>query len=275
MNRPRDEESLLEVRSFGELSNPALIYLPGVHGDRTLFTSFRELAKRDFYIIEITYPRTLNWSMEDYGREVAAGISRLGLNKGWILAESYGSQVAWAWLKLAQETTPSFRFEGLILAGGFVRYPFPWMVRATGVFFDVAPWWLWKILFWIYARYSGFRHRHAPESAGSAREFVARRTKLDIAAMRHRLRLIANYDPRDIARRVPCPVFLLAGFIDPVVPAWPVLRWLRRNCPSFKDRRIIWPADHNVLGTEPAKSLAQMKCWIHSSSEDIADSGAL
>jgi pimeloyl-ACP methyl ester carboxylesterase len=258
-------ETALEVRVHGDRSKPCLIYLPGVHGDWTLFTSFRELAKEDFFVVEISYPRTLKWSMEDYGRAVAAAVEQLGISRAWVLAESYSSQVAWAWLKLAQSGATPFRFEGLILAGGFVRYPFPWLVRAAGKFFDVAPWRLWKILFCFYIWYSSFRHRNAPESASSAHEFVARRTKLDIAAMRHRLRLIYEYDPREIAAAATCPIYLLAGMIDPVVATWPVLRWLRKHCPAVRAHRIIWPADHNVLGTEPGKSLAQIAAWVQSS----------
>jgi pimeloyl-ACP methyl ester carboxylesterase len=96
---------------------------------------------------------------------------------------------------------------------------------------------------------------------GTVHEFIARRTASDIAAMRHRLRLIAQYDPRSIVARSACPIYLLAGVIDPIVPTWPVLRWLRKNCPTFQTHRIIWPADHNVLGTEPAKSLEQICRW--------------
>ena len=117
-------------------------------------------------------------------------------------------------------------------------------------------------MFWIYGRYSRFRHRHAPANLESVRELVARRTPLDIAAMRHRLRLIAEYDPREIATIVPCPVYLLAGFIDPIVPTWPVLKWLRKGCPMFRESRIIWPADHNVLGTEPGKAVEQIVLWV-------------
>ena len=145
-----------------------------------------------------------------------------------------------------------------------MRYPYPMLVRLAGLFVDVAPWQLWKFLFWIYVRYSGFRYRNAPGSANSAREFVERRNPLDIAAIRHRLRLIADYDPREIAANAHCPIFLLAGFIDPVVLTLPVLRWLRTRCSMFKTHRIIWPADHNVLGTEPAKSAEQIAKWISS-----------
>jgi pimeloyl-ACP methyl ester carboxylesterase len=256
------EESELQIKLDGDRSNPCLIYLPGVHGDWTLFTSFRDLAKENFFVVQITYPRTLTWTMEEYGKAVARAVEQLGIGSGWVLAESFSSQVAWAWLQQSQENAGTFRFLGIILAGGFVRYPIPWLVRGVGRFFDLAPWRLWKVLFWIYVRYSSFRHRNAPASAATVDEFMARRTRLDIAAMRHRLSLIAQYDPRAVASRVPCPVYLLAGTIDPIVPTWPVLSWLRKNCPSLKARRIIWPADHNVLGTEPAKSLEQIKRWL-------------
>ena len=263
MNAP--EKTELTIRLDGDRSNPCLIYLPGVHGDWTLLTSFRDLAKEKFFVVQATYPRTLRWTIADYGREVSAAMERLGIRSGWVLAESFSSQVAWAWVKQAREKPDPFRFEGIILAGGFVKYPIPWLVRIVGAFFELAPWWLWKLLFWNYALYSTFRLRNAPASAGTVNEFIARRTKLDIAAMRHRLRLIEQYDPRAIAAEVPCPVYLLAGVIDPVVLTWPVLRWLRKNSPAFKAHRLIWPADHNVLGTEPMKSFDQIVRWIRPS----------
>ena len=140
MNAP--EETELTTRLDGDRSNPCLIYLPGVHGDWTLLTSFRDLAKERFFVVQVTYPRTLNWTMLDYGREVSLAMERLEIQSGWVLAESFSSQVAWAWLKHAREKPDPFRFEGIILAGGFVRYPFPSLVRIVGAFFERVPWWL-------------------------------------------------------------------------------------------------------------------------------------
>jgi pimeloyl-ACP methyl ester carboxylesterase len=255
-------ESEIEIKIDGDCSNPHLIYLPGVHGDWTLLTSFRDFAKEQFCLVQVTYPRTLTWTMDDYGRAVAEELERHGIRGGWVLAESFSSQVAWAWLNRVQQGASSFEFLGIILAGGFVRYPLPGLVHLTGQFFQLAPWCLWKALFWVYIRYSGFRHRNAIASADTVHEFIARRSKPDIAAMRHRLRLIAEYDPRPIAAKATCPIYLLAGNIDPVVFTWPVLRWLRKNCSTFKEHRIVWPADHNVLGTEPKKSLQQIAAWV-------------
>ena len=117
-------------------------------------------------------------------------------------------------------------------------------------------------MFAVYLGYSGFRLRNAGASGNNAKEFIARRTPLDIAAMQARVRLIAGADFCGVAERASCPVFLLAGVIDPVVATWPVLRWLRKDCPAFKGHRIIWPADHTVLATEQAKSVEQIEKWI-------------
>jgi hypothetical protein len=247
-------------RFYPNPGKPVLIYLPGVHGDWTLFSSFRALGVREFQIVEFTYPRTLTWSLAEYAQFVLRELERHHIESGWVLAESYSSQVAWAMLEQGNDL--GFRVEGIILAGGFARYPIRSLARAAALALKVLPGRFWRFLFWAYARYARFRHRHAPESREAVEEFVRRRTPLDIAAMRHRIELIVGNDPRAIVSGAHCPVYLLAGWIDPVVVTWPVLAWLRRNCPQFRGSRLIWPADHNVLGTEPAKALAQITVWI-------------
>jgi pimeloyl-ACP methyl ester carboxylesterase len=238
---------------------PVLIYLPGVHGDSTLFTSFRIKAAHELEVVEFVYPRN-TWSLDDYASFVFAELQRHGVKHGWLLAESYSSQVAWAML----QRTPKqdFVIEGIILAGGFVRYPIRLLAASTASLMEIVPHAIWKFLFSIYGRYAQFRHRRAPETKAAVEEFIRRRTRDDLAAMVHRIRLIVKNDPSEIARGASCPIYLLAGAIDPVVFAWPVLQWLRHNCPGFSGRRFIWPADHNVLGTEPKKALAQIVAWI-------------
>lgn len=257
-----EEEHQIQLRIDGDATLPALIYLPGIHGDWTLLSGFRELARQKFRLVQFVYPRTLSWSLEDYAVEVDQHVKAAGLSEGWVLAESYSSQVAWHWLKMAQEGRTHFRFQGIILAGGFVRYPIRFNLACARTFFRMAPWWLWRVMFKAYLGYSGFRHRNAAAAGNCAREFIERRTRLDIAAMEARLKLIAEADPGAIANKADCPIYQLAGVIDPVVPPAPVTRWLRKNCAAFKGHRIIWPADHNVLGTEPAKALRQIEEWI-------------
>jgi pimeloyl-ACP methyl ester carboxylesterase len=259
------DETELQIRIDGEATSPTLIYLPGLHGDWTLLPGFRELAKTKFRLVQFTYPRTVTWSLDDYAQAVDQQLKTAGIRSGWILAESFSSQVAWAWLKRTKDRSSDFTFDGIILAGGFVRYPAPVSLAAARLFFAATPWWLWRQLFNAYLAYSGFRHRNAGPAGNCAREFIARRTPQDIHAMQARLKLIASADFREIARKVTGPIFQLAGIIDPVVPPALVARWLRRNCPTFRGTRVIWPADHNVLGTEPAQALAQIEHWISAS----------
>ena len=89
-----DEKVL--VRVHGSPALPTLIYLPGMHGDWTLVTSFRHELTGKVRFAEMSYPRTTTWSLEDYAREVEASLLSAGVREGWLVGESFGSQPAWA-----------------------------------------------------------------------------------------------------------------------------------------------------------------------------------
>jgi pimeloyl-ACP methyl ester carboxylesterase len=247
----------LEMRTYGHPSQPTLIYLPGLHGDWTLVASFRKALAGRVRFVETTYPRTLTWSLDDYAAAVEAALAGRGINRGWLLGESFSSQVVWPLISRKR-----FEAQGVVLAGGFVRHPLQWGVRlAERLAGAVSLTLLTRILFG-YAKIARYRYRYAPETLASIREFVARRTELDRQAAKHRLRLVAQSDPRPIARRPGMPVYALTGLLDPIVP-WPwVRRWLRRNCPRLREYRILWRADHNVLGTAPQAAADQVVKWI-------------
>jgi pimeloyl-ACP methyl ester carboxylesterase len=255
----------LELRIHGDQSLPALVYLPGLHGDWTLVTSFRAAVTGKVRFIEVTYPRTTEWSLDDYARHIHSALASRGIARGWLLAESFGSQVAWAMLGRAGG---GFEAEGLVLAGGFVRHPTIWGVWLARFMTAHYPDWSLRLLLAVYALYAGFRHRHAPETRGCIAEFVARRRHpLDRPAIVHRLELIARNDPRPIAGRTRLPVFSLVGLIDPIVPALPVWLWCRRRCPGYRASRLIWRADHNVLGTAPDQSAHHVLRWMQDGQE--------
>jgi pimeloyl-ACP methyl ester carboxylesterase len=122
---------------------------------------------------------------------------------------------------------------------------------------------LYRNLLRVYAAYARVRHRHAPETRAGVAEFVARRTPADRAAIGSRYPLIAAADLRPVARELRRPVYALAGWLDPIVP-WPLVHpWLRRHVPGFRARRLIFPADHNVLGTAPRESAEQVWQWMN------------
>jgi pimeloyl-ACP methyl ester carboxylesterase len=296
----------LQLRIHGDRSLPTLIYLPGLHGDWTLVGGFLQALDGRARFVEITYPRTLVWTLDDYAAAIEAALAQNGIASGWLVGESFGSQPLWALVERAlvrsksnedrssragvasalrddfssrrlDSTTiqngpsgdPSrltaegtFRIEGVILAGGFVKHPMRWAVRLaerlTGRISNAL--FIWIIF--SYAKIAKFRFRHSPGVLARIDEFVVRRTVLDRRAAQHRLHLIAGFDPRPIARQTELPVFCLSGILDPIVP-WPLVRrWLKQNCPALRDYKIIRNADHNVLGTAPRQSARQVLEWV-------------
>ncbi|MGO8927584.1 MAG: alpha/beta fold hydrolase [Limisphaerales bacterium] len=247
----------LELRVHGDAALPTLVYLPGLHGDWTLVGSFRRALGGQVRFVEVTYPRTLTWSLEDYAQGVETALAEQGIVRGWLLGESFSSQVVWSLVARHQ-----FQTEGVILAGGFVRHPMRRGVRlAERLSGGISLRLLTRMLFG-YAMVARFRFRHAPDVLASINEFVARRTELDLQAAAHRLHLIARNDPRPIARQVTVPVYGLTGLVDPVVPWCCVRPWLRKNCPRLRDYRIIWGADHTVLGTGSRAAAGHVLRWM-------------
>jgi pimeloyl-ACP methyl ester carboxylesterase len=247
----------LELRIYGDEALPTLVYLPGMHGDWTLIGSFRRALGGRVRFVEATYPRTLTWSLEDYAAGVETALEEQGILHGWLLGESFSSQVVWPVVKRGR-----FQAEGVILAGGFVRHPMRWIVPGAERVTAQIPLWLLRSVLSGYARLARIRFWRSPETLAGISEFINRWTELHRQAAAHRLRLIARNDPSAIAREVRLPVYALTGGIDPIVPWFQVRRWLQRNCPGLRDYQIVWSADHNVLSTAPRISADQVVRWI-------------
>jgi pimeloyl-ACP methyl ester carboxylesterase len=260
-------EEQLQLRIHGDASLPTLIYLPGLHGDWTLIGSFRKAVAGKVRFVEMTYPRALTWSLDEYAAAIETALAQNGVKSGWLLGESFGSQPLWA--LVARKT---FQPQGIILAGGFVRLPtsrlLGWAERIAG---KPALALLTQIIFpatnRIFARYyatlSRYRFRRSPETFAKFTEFLERRTPLDFQAAQHRLHLIAGFDPRPIAQSVNVPVFAISGWLDPIVPWFRVRRWLRRNCLMLRDFKVI-NGDHAVLISASRASAKQILEWITS-----------
>jgi pimeloyl-ACP methyl ester carboxylesterase len=276
----------LQLRIYGPPTLPTLIYLPGLHGDGTLVGAFRSALAQRVRFVEITYPRTLTWSLLDYARAVEAALLEHGITRGWLFGESFSSQVAWAMAGATLEgnrdeiegiiparsarlgpreplARSRFQIQGLILAGGFVRHPAPWGVWGLRVCNRLLPLVCLRGCLALFGSYARVRFRHAPESLAGIGEFVQNRgEKLDRAALRHRLRLIAENDLQPIARRTTLPVYSLTGLIDGIVP-WPwVSHWLKRNCPGYRATKVLWGGKHNFCLSAPAAAAEQVVEWI-------------
>jgi hypothetical protein len=120
---------------------------------------------------------------------------------------------------------------------------------------------LTRILFG-YARLARWRFRRSPKALEAINEFIARRTKLDQQAAQHRLRLLTITDPCGVVRETKVPIYGLTGLFDPIVP-WVFVRpWMRKNCAALRDYRVVWKADHNVLGTASSVAAEQVVKWM-------------
>ena len=249
----------LFIRVHGNPTLPCLVHIPGIHGDWTLIQGFRAALSSRVCFVEITYPRTLEWTLDDYAEAILRALHQAGISSAWLIGESFGSQPVWS---IMSRRDRSLRVEGIILAGGFVKYPAPGLL-------NIVKWFFARIRakslsgFWgLYRLYSGFRFRQNKAALQAVDEFVARRTELDMQAISHRMNLISANDPRSIVRETREPVYALTGLVDPVVPAWPVVVWLKRFCPGFTGSKVILSADHNVLGTAPEASVEMVLEWM-------------
>lgn len=252
----------LQVRIHGSESLRTLVYLPGLHGDWTLIGRFRKALAGRVRFVEITYPRTLTWSLDDYASGVEAELARHGITRGWLLGESFSSQVVWPLL-----ARKHFHADGVILAGGFVRHPLTWGVRLAEYFCGAISLGLLTRILFGYARIARLRHRNSREARLALDEFLARRTALDQQAAKHRLHLLGQNDPCAIAKEVRVPVYAITGLFDPIVPWFRVRSWLKKNCPALKDYRIVASSDHNVLGNAADTAAEYVIGWINAAGE--------
>jgi pimeloyl-ACP methyl ester carboxylesterase len=247
----------LKIRVHNPDASPKLIYFPGLHGDWTLVRSFRQALAGRVCFVEMTYPRTLNWSLEDYAAAIETALAERGISSGWLLGESFGSQVVWALVERRQ-----FQVDGAILAGGFLRHPMPRGARMVEHIIRRIPVSLVKPILAGYEAIGRFRYRRAPEVLADLAEFVSRRTDLDRRAAEHRLRLVAENDPSHVPQGVNLPVYALTGILDPIVP-WPwARRALKRHCSTLREYKVLWRADHTVLASAPRRSAKVVLRWI-------------
>jgi pimeloyl-ACP methyl ester carboxylesterase len=255
-------EEKLQLRIYGDAALPTLIYLPGLHGDWTLIGGFRSAVAGRVRFVEMTYPRTLTWSLDEYATAIEDALAQNGIHRGWLLGESFGSQPLWSMLARGK-----FQAQGAILAGGFVCHPAQFVMRLTEKIIGILPSYLLVKIIFGYAKFARYRYRRSPETIAALDEFLARRrSEEDRRAAQHRLQLVAQSDPRAIVRTTKVPVFAIAGLLDPIVPWRLVRRWLQRNCPALRDFQIIRRADHAVLNTGHRDAARLILNWIDSQS---------
>ncbi len=254
------EPETVQLRVHGDPTRPTLVYLPGIHGDWTLVGAFRQALGEQVRFVDTAYPLSVTWSLADHAAGLETALAGQGINHGWLLGESFGSQVAWEILARGR-----FQVDGVILAGGFVEHPVPWAVRLALWIDQAVPLCLQKRVLRVYAWLSRIRFRRTPEICQGLDAYVARYSELDRQVIRHRLQLVAENDPRLLVGSIRTPVYALSGVLDPIVPWCLARRALRRHCRTLQAFKIIWCADHFVLGTGIKMAAEMTVNWLGSS----------
>jgi len=238
---------------------PILIYLPGIHGDASLGKEFRKFIAGKICFVEIEYPPNENWELDDYANSIISALNLIGIKECWLLAESFGSQVSFA---IASKNC-DIKFNGIILAGGFVRHPFIIGVRIVKWITKLMPMCLVKLWLKVYVAVCKIFFKRERKDKKIIKDFARNRIDdADRRAIVKRYELIIKNDLRPIAKETKIPIYFLAGRWDVIVPWRPVLNWLKKNCPAFKDYKILNGADHPVIANAPETSAKQILDWL-------------
>lgn len=249
---------------------PTLIYLPGLHGESSLFSGLHDAASGALQVEKIDYPRAGCQGVSELGEHVLQTLVRRGIRRGWVLAESFGSLVIWELVeRIFQSTAHEFQVEGIILAGGFIRHPRPRMVARLRTLVGWVPDWAYRSAWHISGRLLATWYWRNPGRVASVKEFVRHRCLPgDRSTLDQRAAWIVISDPRSSAAHFPGPVFQLSGGWDFIVPWGPVTRELQKITPGYRGRCLIWSANHGVLFEQPDACVKQILRWIQPETPD-------
>jgi pimeloyl-ACP methyl ester carboxylesterase len=253
-----DQAREMIYRDSGPGGAPALIYVPGIHGDWTPTWRLRGELNRTVRLIELTYPGAPEWSLEDYAAALLRLFEKLRLDSAHLLAESFGSLVGWAFALGWPE-----RVRSIIVAGGFCRTPGRVRVGSARGLLWLTPSWVLRGGIGLYQRWL-IGYGLPADAFGRKEFFPAARAPLGRRAILTRLAIIHRTDLRRPLATLRLPVLYLGGAKDRIVPVRREIAWLERGLDqSCGFRKIIFPgAPHPILPAryrEVARAILQ---WI-------------
>lgn len=257
------KKCLVQIQGPPDL--PTLVYLPGMHGHWSFAHALRKKLEGKVRLVELAYPSVVTWSVTDYARSALNALDEAGITRAWILAESFGSQIAW---ELTAQND-AIVWDGLILDGGFIKHPLPWGARFLAWALHRAPKTTGGFLGLVAVPFMRKILKGVPREDRKRFPFNNRNR----AAMVARLHLIATHDPRPAALNTTIPVYAMAGFWDILVPMPLVFRWLSKNCSTLRDSRILWFADHATIMSSPESTAKLVLKWMGIGSRNPSPEG--
>lgn len=258
---PFDQNDELLVQISGPEGAPALVYVPGIHGDWTPLWRIRELITRHWRLVEIAYPRSAtHWTLDDYVSRLGDLFDHHDLASVHLLAESFGSLIGWTFACRHPE-----RVRSLLVAGGFSVSPGRVKVAAAELALHLFPAALLDKAVDFYLLY--LIRRGFPSSAfhREGEFFTATRTSFGWRATRNRLKIIRKTDLRGSLGELRVPIFYFGGAWDWIVPVNREIATLNRHLhPACKFHSHLFPkAPHPIIPSRYRQVAQLIFDWIH------------
>lgn len=224
-------------------SAPTLVLLPGLDGTGDLFRRLLGALSPRVSAQVISYPRH---ERLDYGQLADFVEARIAQTSPVVvLGESFSGPVA---VTLA-ERQPA-RIKGLILAGTFLRSPWPRALIRTAARFYTGKVPAGPLLYFL-------RGAHRDDSFD--REVSNVKKTLDHRTIAHRLQSVADAACEPDFNAVSCPVLILHGRQDRLVSASPIAAAASRK----PDRQIeLFDCAHMVLQIKPQEAAQTIQRFV-------------
>ena len=221
--------------------------LPGLDGTGDLFDRVTPYLRRDLAVDVARYPADPTLGYAGYVELVR---HRVGARPVFLLGESFSGPVA---VRVALQLGKQIR--GIVLAATFVKNPWPgWLIRrAAGVNPTATPTRIRDAI--LMGHYGDAELVHKVDE-------IVRTLSLSVRAAR--LRAVAGVDVRRDFAKLRCPILVLHGRDDWLVPKSPM-----QNAVSKKGgaRMIVMPGAHMLLQTRAREAAAEIVSFTKSSVE--------
>jgi pimeloyl-ACP methyl ester carboxylesterase len=256
--RQLDTANELVHQRAGDPNAPALLYLPGVHGDWTPQVGARSKLSEKFHLVETAYPRVDDWSIDDYAQSLNDLLDRLGIESAHIVGESFGSLVGWQFGVKNPQRVRSFT-----LLGGFARAPRFRVAAAASAALKTLPTGLLEstIDFYVAGKQAIGQQRETFHSGA----YPATRTESGRLATANRMSIIQSTDFRQHLTDIDFPVRYLGGANDIVVPVRREISTLSKHLPpdvGFQSE-LISGAPHAIIASHPQETADQVSQWVN------------
>lgn len=254
-----DQSTGLLHRVSGRAEAPVVVYLPGVHGDWTAQTAARPVLTQGLRLIEVAYPRTAAWNLEEFASALGALLDELGQRRVHLVGDSFGSLVAWQFALHDPQ-----RVRSLVLVGGFCQPPRFRLAASAGLALHLMPTPLLELGITAYVNYCRSWRGRCFDLDDGTTPYAATRTLAGRVATARRMAIIQQTDFRSQLHRVSFPVRYVGGAWDRIVPVRREVRTLNTQLaePCRFESHLIPRAPHAIIATHPLETAQRIAAWL-------------